>query len=138
MINMSSQSSLRGFCADYPRFATQTKELRAQIGQAIAAIPEAHRLRPATGESYATPDEAYIRIKDWGFTQGMVLVKESTKNKRGRWQIECSRHHVETRNSRKMGVQEKQRLDTHSEAYGCKFSLYISRRKKQNNNWVLG
>jgi hypothetical protein len=64
MINMSSQSSLRGFCVDYPRFATQTKELRAQISQAIAAIPEAHQLRPATGESYAMPDEAYIRIRD--------------------------------------------------------------------------
>jgi L-rhamnose isomerase len=61
---MSSSSSH----PEYPQFATQTKELRAQIAQAIAALPEAHRLRPATGEIYETPDEAYTRIKDWGFT----------------------------------------------------------------------
>jgi hypothetical protein len=135
---MASPSSLRGFCLDYPRFATQTKELRAEIHQAIAAIPEVHRLRPATGETYATPDEAYTRIKDWGFTQGMLLVKESANNKTGRWRIECSRYHEETRNSRKMGGLDKQRLDTHSEAYGCKFALYVSRRKRQNNQWVIG
>jgi hypothetical protein len=44
-----------------------------------------------------------------------VLVKESANNKRGRWQIECSRHHAETRNSRKVGVTDKQRLDTHNQ-----------------------
>jgi hypothetical protein len=81
---MVSPSSLRGFCSDYPRFATQTKDLRAEINQAIAALPGAHRLRPATGETYATPGEAYTRIKDWGFTQGMLLVKESANNKAGR------------------------------------------------------
>ena len=96
-----------------------------------------HRLRPATGEIYETPDEAYTRIKDWGFTQGILLVKESANNKIGRWRIECSRHHAETRNSRKIGLADKQRLGTHSEAHDCKFSLFISRRKKQGNKWVI-
>ncbi len=61
---MSTQSSLRGFCPDYPRFVTQTNELRTEIDQAVAAIPEPYRQRPAVGEAYLTPDKAYIRIKD--------------------------------------------------------------------------
>jgi hypothetical protein len=65
------------------------------------------------------------------------MVKESTNNKTGRWRIEYSRHHAETRNSRKMSLTDKQRLNTHSEAYDYKFSLFISRRKKQNNKWVI-
>jgi hypothetical protein len=36
-----------------------------------------------------------------------------------------------------MGISEKQRLNTHLEAYGYKFSLYISRRKRQENKWVI-
>jgi len=68
----------------------------------------------------------------------MLLVKESANNKARRWRIECFRHYAKTRNSRKMGISEKQRLDTHSEAYSCKFSLYISRRKRQENKWVIG
>ena len=68
----------------------------------------------------------------------MVLVKESANNKKGRWQIECSRHHKETRNSRKMPVTDKERLGTHSEAFGCKFGLCISRRQKLSGQWAIG
>ena len=81
---MSSQSSFKEFMPEYPQFATQTKELRAEITQAIAALPENHHLHPATDEIYKTPNKAYTHIKDWGFTQGMLLVKESVNNKRGR------------------------------------------------------
>jgi hypothetical protein len=82
-------------------------------------------------------DDAYTRIKDWGFTQGMLLVKESTNNKKGRWQIECSRHHAKTKDWRRIPLTDRTRIDTCSEAYDCKFSLYISRRKRQGDKWVL-
>jgi hypothetical protein len=135
---MSTQSSLRGFIPEYPRFSTQTKELRATIADAIQSLPEAHRTRPVTGEAYDTPDQAYERIKDWGFIQGMYLVKESANNKKGRWQIECSRHHPATRNVRETPLENRVRLDTHSEAHDCKFGLYISKRKRQQGKWVVG
>jgi hypothetical protein len=95
-------------------------------------------LRPVTNEVFANPEDAFIRLRDWGFTQGILLVKESANNKRGRWQIDCSRHHSETRNSRKTPLNEKQRISTHFQAHDYKFSLYISRRKKMNDQWAIG
>jgi hypothetical protein len=86
---------------DYPHFDTQTPELRHRIDTAITAIPPNHWVRPATGELFADPEDAFIRMRNWGFTQGILLVKESTNNKRGRWQMDCSRHHKETANWRK-------------------------------------
>jgi hypothetical protein len=135
---MAASSSSWAEVPQYPVFSTQTPELKAQIAEAIAALPAAHRLRPVQNETFATPEEAYTRLKDWGFTQGISLVKESANNKKGRWRIDCSRHHKETRNSRRLGVEDKQRLDTHSEAFGCKFALYISQRKNLNGQWAIG
>ena len=123
---------------DYPHFDTQTPELRHRIDTAIAAIPPDHWVRPATGELFADPEDAFIRIRNWGFTQGILLVKESTNNKKGRWQIDCSRHHKETANWRKTPLEDRQRLSTHFQAHSCKFSLYISRRKRYNNQWAIG
>jgi hypothetical protein len=44
----------------------------------------------------------------------------------------------ETRNSRRLGVEDKQRLNTHLEAFGYKFALYISQRKNPNGQWAIG
>ena len=122
----------------YLNFNTQTKELRKRIATAIDALPLEHLTRPKAGELFADPEDAFIRIRNWGFTQGILLVKESTNNKRGRWQIDCSRHHKETANWRKTPLEERQRLGTHFLAIDCKFSLYISRRKRQNDQWAIG
>lgn len=35
-------------------------------------------------------------------------------------------------------MQDKQRLGTHLEAFGCKFGLYISQRKNLNGQWAIG
>ena len=123
---------------EYPHFTTQTLALRQRIATAIAAIPAAHLLRPATGELFVEPEDAYIRIRDWGFTQGIYLVKESVNNKKGRWRIDCSRHHKETRNSRKTPLDERKRLGTHYQAHDCKLGLYISRRKRLGDQWAIG
>jgi hypothetical protein len=123
---------------EYPHFATQTPELRQRIATAIAAVPVDHWVRPVKNEIFADPQDAYVRIWDWGFTQGIHLVKEPANNKRGHWQIDCSRHHKETRNSRKTPADERKRLGSHYQAHDCKFGLYISRRKKMNNQWAIG
>ena len=83
---------------EYPHFNTQTPALRQRLATAIAAIPAAHRLRPVKGEVFTDPEDAFVRLRDWGFTQGILLVKESANNKKGRWQIDCSRYYKETRN----------------------------------------
>jgi hypothetical protein len=123
---------------EYPHFDTQTPALRDRIATAIAAIPAAHCLRPVKGEVFVDPQDAFVRLRDWGFTQGILLVKESANNKKGRWQIDCSRHHKETSNWRKTPAEERKRLDTKFQAHGCKCSLYISRQKKLNNQWAIG
>jgi hypothetical protein len=123
---------------EYPHFATQTPELRQRITTAIAAIPPAHLLRPVKNELFTNPEDAYTRIRDWGFTQGIHLVKESVNNKSGRWRFKCSRHHKETRNSRKTPLDERKRLGTHYQANNCKIGLYISRRKRMGNQWAIG
>ena len=69
---------------EYPEFNTQTPELRKTITTAIAAIPTNHWVRPRKNELFADPKDAFIRIRNWGFTQGILFVKESISNKRGR------------------------------------------------------
>jgi hypothetical protein len=53
---------------EYPHFVTQTPELRQRITTAIAAISPAHLLRPVKNELFINPEDAYTRIRDWGFT----------------------------------------------------------------------
>ena len=62
--NMASQTSSLKFQPEYPRFASQTKELRKDIADAIEQIPQKQYLRPATGETCDILDDAFIRIKD--------------------------------------------------------------------------
>ena len=52
----------------YPNFNTQTKELRKRIATAIDALPLEHLTRPKAGELFADPEDAFIRIRNWGFT----------------------------------------------------------------------
>jgi hypothetical protein len=89
--------------------------------------------RPKAGELFTDLEDAFIHIHNWGFTQGILLIKKSTNNKRGRWQIDYSRYYKETANWRKTPLKERQRLGTHFLANDCKFSLYISQQKRQND-----
>jgi hypothetical protein len=108
-------------------------ELCKRIETTIAAIPPDHWVRLKKNELFADPETAYICIRDWGFTQWIYLVKESTNSKKSHWQIDYSRHHKETRNSRKTPLEERKRLGTHSQEIDCKCSLYISQRKRLGN-----
>jgi hypothetical protein len=51
---------------EYPYFTTQTPELRQHITTTIAAIPPAHLLRPVKNELFIDPEDAFIRLPDWG------------------------------------------------------------------------
>ena len=67
----------------YPHFNTQMLELYKCIKTVIIAIPPDHWVRLKKNELFADPETAYICIRDWGFTQGIYLVKESTNSKKG-------------------------------------------------------
>jgi hypothetical protein len=62
---------------------TVTTELAAQLAQALAALPPAHRLNPQERELTESREVAYVRLQDWAFTKGFALVKESAKTKNG-------------------------------------------------------
>jgi hypothetical protein len=49
---------------EYPRFDIQTPELRKRIATVIAALPSDHLVRPVTGELFADPEDAFIRLKN--------------------------------------------------------------------------
>jgi hypothetical protein len=68
----------------YPHFNTQTPELRKHIETIITTIPPDHWVRPKKNKLFTDPKTAYIRICDWGFTQGIYLIKESTNSRKGR------------------------------------------------------
>jgi hypothetical protein len=50
-------------------------------------------LPPVKNELFADLDDAFIRFHNSGFTEGILLVKESMNSRKGDWQIDCSRHH---------------------------------------------
>ena len=83
---------------EYPKFNTQTPKLYKAIAIAIAAIPIDHWVRLRKNELFADPKDAFIYIRNWGFTQGILFIKELISNKRGHWQIDYFYYHKETRN----------------------------------------
>jgi len=62
-VTMSKSKAL-----EYPEFNTQTPELRKTITTAIAAIPTDHWVRPRKNELFTDLEDAFIRIRNWGFT----------------------------------------------------------------------
>ena len=53
---------------EYPEFNTQTPELRKAIATTIAAIPANHWVHLCKNELFTDPEDAFIRIRNWGFT----------------------------------------------------------------------
>ena len=55
---------LKSNAPEYPKFDTQTPELRQRIATAINAIPPDHWVRPKKNELFADPETAFIRLRD--------------------------------------------------------------------------
>jgi hypothetical protein len=91
---------------DLPTFETASKQavastvtplLASQITKATKAFPPAHLIAPANGESFETPRDALLRLQDWAFTQGFVVVTESTR--KSQIIFHCIHHRNKTRNT---------------------------------------
>jgi hypothetical protein len=81
---------------------TVTAELVAQLANAIAALPPAHRLNPVEREPVESREAAFVQLQDWAFTKGFALVKESAKTKNGQvvqQYVDCVHHKKQTKNS---------------------------------------
>lgn len=50
-------------------------------GKSINALPPAHQLAPTDGEIVVNPQDGYIKLQDWAFTQGFALVSQLSKKK---------------------------------------------------------
>jgi hypothetical protein len=110
--------------------------LRREIETAIEAIPEAHRVAPEAGSIVSDPNSAFAHLQDWAFTQGYAFVISSSTDIRARFL--CIHHSEKTRNFRKLGEDERQRLWTNVRQQGCKVSFYVSKQKRKGDNWVFG
>lgn len=58
--------------------STVTAALADEIRHAINALPVAHRAGPQDNELVESREVGYVRLRDWAFTQGFGLVKESS------------------------------------------------------------
>jgi MULE transposase domain len=128
-----------------PTFASEasmtvTLDLQSQIDAAIAALPPVHCAAPYEKERAESTEAAFIRLQDWAFTKGFALVIESNKYEAGvlNWVIfRCSYHLKKARNTRKTKEEDRQRVETKTQAKGCQFSLYVSYRKRLHC-WAIG
>jgi hypothetical protein len=55
--------------------------------QATNALPPAHLIKPANGESIMTPGDALVLLQDWAFTQGFTVITKSTRKGRNHLQL---------------------------------------------------
>ena len=117
-----------------PASITVTPELQAQIDAAVDALPAAHRVAPIELEQADSTDAAFIRLQDQAFTHSFALVIESNKYEHGvlnRVIFRCSHHLKKARNTWKTKEEDRQRVETKTQAKGCLFSLYVSYRKRR-------
>lgn len=110
---------------------------------AKASIPPAHRLAPLQDEVVESREAGYGRLQDWAFCNGYALAIESSKPsvKGGpitRIVVHCVHHKETTRNSRNIKDEERRRVSRKTQANGCKFAMYISRRKRLDGLWAIG
>lgn len=110
---------------------------------AKASIPPTHRLALLQDEVVESREAGYARLQQWAFCNGYALAIESSKPsvKGGpitRIVVHCVHHKETTRNSRNIKDEERRRVSRKTQANGCKFAMYISRRKRLDGFWAIG
>jgi hypothetical protein len=82
-LNLGTHTPLGAYTSSFFNIrTTRTPQLQEQINQAIIALPAEHRLPPYQDEVVDTPEEGYIRLQNWAFTQGYELVIKSSNANR--------------------------------------------------------
>src|SRR4051794_12957728 len=119
-----------------PCASSVTPELATAIAEAQAALPAAHRKCPIQDEVVANPDAGIERIQNWAFCEHFAVAVSSRSATRVR--LQCVHHQTETRNTRKTELKDRKRVETSTQAMGCKFEIYIRQLKRRGGVWAIG
>lgn len=84
-----------------------TNALTTEIQKLINTLLPAHQLAPIDGEIIDNPQDRYIRLQDWAFTQGFVMVKKSSQLERV--VPHCIHHHDKSQDIRKTDKTDRKR-----------------------------
>jgi hypothetical protein len=104
--------------------------LQAQLKQARANIPLAHREIPAQGV-VSSPDTAFIHINNWAFLKGYAYVKLAGTINTGRCRYGCILHSRKegqrTQGTRKVDEKDRKRVNSFVRGIGCPVGITINR-----------
>ena len=100
------------------------------LHQVLERIPSQHFNAPQVGE-LLSPDEAYIRLQDYAFTQGFCVVVTSRDKANTYIRYACIHHGTSTRNwhgldDHRVDGGNRQKEYTNIRARGCPWQVYIS------------
>jgi hypothetical protein len=112
--------------------------LLAQLDQARAIIPPAHRKKPREGRIIPDIAAAYIYINDWAFLNGHSYVNISGSEEReARYQYACLFHsrkqEEDTRDYRQISEKDRQRVNPPSPGHLNSTSASRPTRKRKIN-----
>lgn len=99
-------------------------------------MPPAYRRPPTKGEIVESLESGFARLQDWAFTHCFALVIESASSDRTIYR--CTHHQKKTQNTRKTAEDDCKRVETHTQARRCPFSIYISKQKRLGNCQAIG
>lgn len=101
----------------------------AKLQQAISHLPPSHRTLPQRNETFESLDAARLRLQDYAFTQRFALVTEKNYKKHSTLVLDCSRHHKDTRNYRKLSEEDRIRKNAKVSFNDCKYRLRLQQYK---------
>ena len=111
--------------------ALDSTALDACLQKAIALLPPSHRLLPHDDEIFQFSEDAKTRVQDHAFTQGFAVVTENNDKKKHLVILDCIRHHIESKNTRKLDEKDRKRLNTKVTFNECKYRIRVKRNKDE-------
>ena len=110
----------------------QAEALRA----AVSSLPPSHLLPPTHGETFASGEDAELRLHNYAFAHGYCLVKESGSLKALRLRLACKHHGDKTKNKRGTTEEERHAVDkqgrhlrrpnTKVAFTSCRYAVYVT------------
>ena len=111
--------------------------LRRVFLEALEGLPPRHLQAVVAGETYPSREAAVIRLKDYAFSQGFVVVGEGGGAQRAK--LRCCQQGKETQNNRKLTEEERKR-NTKTQASDCPYKVYAANKKGKDGHysWTIG
>lgn len=100
--------------------------------RALDQIPDDHLLPPYEGKPFAGAADAKERVQDYAFSEGFASVIHNHDKVRQILVLECTQHRSQTKNWRKIPLEERKRINTKVSANDCPFRLCITQKKDED------